>query len=161
MSIQSLLDKHDRRLSPQEFSLYLRGHFDFVVHRESDHEPEVAIEFDGFGHDDPRQTERDIIKNRLCAVAGLPLLRIGGAELQVHEQVTILEWLLGRFIAWGFSKTVRGDDIDPSAEGRFLHQHGQYGPGVPLWPGTAVDARATAALRVPAGLRRQDLRRGS
>src|SRR5438132_1677988 len=77
LPIQVVLHKEAARLTREEFSLYTRGHFDFTVYGEDDHEPAFAVEFDGFGHERPRQVQRDIIKNRLCAKANLALLRIG------------------------------------------------------------------------------------
>lgn len=114
-SLQSVLDK-DRSLTPAEFSLYTRGHLDFVVSRADDDEPEFAIEFDGFAHQDPRQVERDIIKNRLCAEAGLPLLRIGHDELRTRERITVLEWLVERFIAWEMDAANAADELTSGLE---------------------------------------------
>ncbi len=100
LPIQEVIGKEATRLSEGEFSLYTRGHFDFVVYREIDDVPKFAVEFDGFSHETERQIARDIIKNRFCAQAALPLLRIGTTELSEHEEITVLEWLLDRFIDW-------------------------------------------------------------
>ncbi len=100
LPVQVVIDREAAGLSKDEFSLYTRGHFDFVVYREDDHVPKFAVEFDGFGHERPRQIARDVIKNRFCAQAGLPLLRIGTAELSEHDEITVLEWLVNRFVIW-------------------------------------------------------------
>jgi hypothetical protein len=39
-------------------------------------------------------------KNRLCWRAELPLLRITHAEIAPHERISILEYMLQRFLAW-------------------------------------------------------------
>jgi len=97
VSVQRVLDKEER-LSPAEFDLFTRGSFDFVV-CDADYEPVIAFEFDGFGHDDPRQLTRDLIKNALCARAGLPLLRIGADDLREREETSALEWLCTALVA--------------------------------------------------------------
>src|SRR2546428_12305010 len=71
--IQSVLDKERDSLSTAEFNLYSHGSFDFVIFPEDEgHPPEFAIEFDGFGHESPRQVSRDLSKNWLCVNADLP-----------------------------------------------------------------------------------------
>jgi len=59
-----------------------------------------AIEIDGLSHDDSEQAQRDIIKNRLCASARLPLLRLGIDALDESQEISVLEWLVQRFISW-------------------------------------------------------------
>jgi hypothetical protein len=97
--VQDVLEKQED-LRPDEFDLYSSGHFDFVVYGTTDDMPAFALEFDGPSHGEPRQVERDVVKNRLCAAAQLPLLRLGVGALIEIEQVTILEWLLRRFVRW-------------------------------------------------------------
>jgi hypothetical protein len=92
VSIQSVLTKEER-LSEAAFSMFTRGHFDCVVCRADNSRPVFAVEFDGVGHDKPRQAERDRLKNLFCMAAGLPLLRFGTAELITRDRVTVLEWL--------------------------------------------------------------------
>jgi uncharacterized protein DUF2726 len=92
VSIQSVLHQEES-LSDEAFSMFTRGHFDCVVYRSDNHEPVFAVEFDGFGHDKPSQIERDRLKNLFCMAAGLPLLRLGTADLIQQEQVSVLEWL--------------------------------------------------------------------
>src|SRR5437867_132141 len=66
--VQSALAK-DEGLSEAEFSLFTRGHFDFVIYHADEGVPAFAVEFDGFGHDSPQRIARDLIKNDLCAAA--------------------------------------------------------------------------------------------
>jgi len=76
------------------------SHFDFVV-VSPDHRPKYAVEFDGPHHLQYRETRiRDIRKNKLCAAAGLPLLRVTDAELEIHDSVSILEFMTQRMLAW-------------------------------------------------------------
>jgi len=98
-TIDSVIER-DRYLSAEEFSLYTRGSFDFVVQHEQEDEPAFALEFDGPRHEDPVQAARDIIKNRLCHEAGIPLIRIGFDELHERDEISVLEWLIQRFIVW-------------------------------------------------------------
>src|SRR5215831_13646141 len=77
------------------------SHFDFVVcDRRRMLLPVFAVEFDGPFHELPQQERRDIRKNRLCATAGLPLLRIGDATLERYKQLSVLEFMLQRFVVW-------------------------------------------------------------
>jgi hypothetical protein len=92
VSIQSVLHQEES-LSDAAFSMFTRGHFDCVVYRSDNHEPVFAVEFDGFGHDKPSQIERDRLKNLFCMAAGLPLLRLGTADLIPKDKVSVLEWL--------------------------------------------------------------------
>jgi hypothetical protein len=90
--IKSVLHKEES-LTDEAFSMFTRGHFDCVVSRLDNREPVFAVEFDGFGHDEPRQIERDRLKNLFCMAAGLPLLRLGTADLIQKDRVSVLEWL--------------------------------------------------------------------
>lgn len=98
-TIESVVEK-DRYLSADEFSLYSRGSFDFVVQHEQEDEPAFVLEFDGPRHEEPVQAARDIIKNRLCHEAGIPLIRIGFDELHERDEISVLEWLVQRFVVW-------------------------------------------------------------
>jgi hypothetical protein len=105
VSVQQVFEKEER-LSSAEFSLYTRGSFDFLV-RDDEFMPVFALEVDGFGHGQPRQIARDLIKNDLCYRAGLPLLRVRAEHLAEAEETSVLEWLLDAFVK---------AEIDPSAE---------------------------------------------
>lgn len=87
-------------LWPGEQSMLARGHFDFVVYKGPSMHPTFAVEFDGPQHDREPQSSRDRCKNRLCWRAELPLLRITQAEIAPHERISILEYMLLRFLAW-------------------------------------------------------------
>lgn len=135
VSIQSVLRKEES-LSEAAFSMFTRGHFDCVVWHEDSGEPAFAVEFDGVGHDDPRQAERDRLKNLFCMAAGLPLLRVSSADLITRDRVSVLEWLSQPLLEWlgdeddlddedagestdcGFAPPVEVDDgFDPDEEG--------------------------------------------
>ena len=112
-------------LHGDDYLLYTTGHFDFVVCRSSDGIPVFAIEIDGLSHEDPKQIKRDIIKNRLCATAGLPLIRLGIDALDESQEISILEWLVERFVTWQEqSAAYKGDSISP-----FVHNVALPFPG--------------------------------
>jgi len=98
--LADVINKERGEFLPQRDFDYLRGaHLDFVVSRNEI--PVFAVEFDGPLHETDDQTEeRDILKNRLCRAAGLPLLRITSTALEYHDQLTLLDYMLMRFIAW-------------------------------------------------------------
>src|SRR5213593_229380 len=66
----------DEHLPADVFDFWRMSHLDFVVATRDRTEPLFAVEFDGPYHRGPEQVARDILKNRLCKEAGLPLLRI-------------------------------------------------------------------------------------
>jgi len=86
-------------LSAADQNSLLTSHFDFVVGDRRTQRPVFAVEFDGPLHEVGPQRTRDIRKNRLCAAAAFPLLRIGYAALERYEQLTVLEFMLQRFVA--------------------------------------------------------------
>ncbi len=88
------------KLSQREFDYYTRSHFDFLVTRNN--MPVFAVEFDGAHHFvDDRSIENDVIKNRLCKEAGLPLLRITSTEVEENDRITLLDYMLMRYVSWG------------------------------------------------------------
>lgn len=122
-----LQDVLDLKVSDNEWSMYTTGHFDFVVCHSSDDVPVFAIEIDGLSHQSPKQVGLDIIKNRLCAAAGLPLLRLGLDSLDESEQISVLEWILERFLSWQESGSdYRADPLSP-----FVHHIAWAFPGNP------------------------------
>jgi Protein of unknown function (DUF2726) len=85
----------------RESRMLRMGHLDFVVvNRAEGSAPAFAVEFDGPVHADPDVRQRDQLKDRLCADAGLPVLRIGSDVIGEREQTTILEWVVDRFLAY-------------------------------------------------------------
>lgn len=91
---------HNDHLSEREFSYFTRAHLDFLVTR--NHMPVFAVEFDGAHHFvDERTMENDVIKNRLCKQAGLPLLRVTSSEIEENDKVTLLDYMSMRYVAWG------------------------------------------------------------
>ena len=59
------------------------------------------VEFDGPQHDsDPKQIRRDEYKNRFCKDAGFNLTRITDKQLEEHEKVSLLAYILERYISW-------------------------------------------------------------
>ena len=91
-------DTNDQ-LSQRDFGYYTRAHFDFLVTKNE--LPIFAVEFDGAGHlQDARTIENDVIKNRLCKEASLPLLRITSSDIEESDQLTLLDYMLMRYISW-------------------------------------------------------------
>ncbi len=77
------------------------AHFDYTLHKESSNEVIWAFEFDGPGHrSDPDAIRRDIVKNRICSKAGIPLLRIEDELLDAIDGTSLLEWLIRRWMVY-------------------------------------------------------------
>lgn len=81
-------------LTNREFGYYTRSHFDFTM-TDADGRPLMVIEYDGPSHSDPKQMERDQIKNDLCKRAGLGLLRIHDRHVtKLYRGMTVLRWII-------------------------------------------------------------------
>ncbi|MEV6828329.1 DUF2726 domain-containing protein [Amycolatopsis sp. NPDC051102] len=79
------------------------AHFDFTIHSQRRRHPLCAVEFDGPGHQDPKQRARDIKKNRICAKATLAILRIDQVENHFVDdlhKMPLIEWLIRRWIRY-------------------------------------------------------------
>jgi hypothetical protein len=92
-------------LRPSDWDYAFRAHFDFVVHEgimgEHPTHPLFAVEFDGAAaHARPAARWRDLAKNRLCAAAGLPLVRINDTFLYPRERLSLVEWLARLWAAY-------------------------------------------------------------
>jgi len=91
-------------LQAGDWTYALQSHFDFVVHADMDSpnpsHPLFAVEFDGDSHRRPEVQRRDRRKNRLCAAAGLPLVRIDGGLLARRERVVVVQWLAETWAAY-------------------------------------------------------------
>lgn len=86
-------------LSTREFQYFTRAHFDFLVVK-ADDMPVFAVEFDGGGHAEPEAVECDVLKNRVCNRAALPLLRVTSADIAERDQHSVLDYMLMRYVAW-------------------------------------------------------------
>lgn len=71
------------------------AHLDFVAFDADSLEPVLAVEYDGRQHlTDLRQHERDAIKDRLCAGAGLNLLRVDSQFARREGRWKVLGYIL-------------------------------------------------------------------
>jgi hypothetical protein len=116
-------------------SFGLRSHFDFVISRE--YQPLYVVEFDGPSHLTDVQRERDTKKNRLCELAGLPILRVNSRHItKDFGDLTLLAWIMETYeMQCGFYEAQESGQIpydepfDPfnlmtMKDGKFVH---------PLW----------------------------
>ena len=88
-----------RNLDAREVQYLKHAHFDFLVAHQD--QAVFVVEFDGIDHiNDPTVMERDVVKNRLCKLANLPLLRVMSTEIQERDQITVLDHMLMRYVAW-------------------------------------------------------------
>lgn len=83
--LNSVIEREPSEHLPDELFDYLtRAELDFLIfYRDQPHRPFLAVEFDGPHHEtDPNARKRDLLKNRLCQLAGLPLLRVRYQEIE-------------------------------------------------------------------------------
>jgi Protein of unknown function (DUF2726) len=67
-------------------------HVDFVVAYASNSETLIAIELDDCSHASPSRMERDVLLDRACRTAGLPLLRVPASPS--YDRIAIRELIL-------------------------------------------------------------------
>lgn len=92
--LSDVIKRSERYLMPREFEFYTRSHFDFLLVDQMSR-PVMAIEYDGPRHLDPRQIERDAIKNAMCREAGLGLLRVQDRHInRLYRGMTVLRWIV-------------------------------------------------------------------
>lgn len=119
------------RLTSREFDYFTRAHLDFlVVEKEL---PIFGVEFDGPCHRDVEAVERDVMKNRLCKSADLPLLRITSVEIAERDRLTLLDYMLMRHVAWRREIAGIMQEIDDFAaalpsDARFEDHDGDFDP---------------------------------
>jgi hypothetical protein len=68
----------------EERTFMLQAHFDVLI-TDIDFNPDFAIEFDGGFHSEPRQAQRDILKDSICRKAYLPIKRVKWHEYSNME----------------------------------------------------------------------------
>jgi len=64
-----------------------KKHVDFLVCRNEDWMPMLAIELDDSSHDSKKRQKADSVKNDIFAAIGLPLLRLPLDEIDQHEEL--------------------------------------------------------------------------
>ena len=119
------------RLSPRAFDYFTRAHFDFLVVQKD--VAVFAVEFDGPTHRNAEAVERDVLKNRLCKSADLPLLRITSVEITERDQLTLLDYMLMRHVAWrqeiaGIIKEIEEHAAMVPPDARFEDYDGDFDP---------------------------------
>lgn len=113
-----IIFSNDNNIFDREEMRYIqRATFDFVVF--DDHSlPTLAIEFDGPVHDIYEKKKlSDIKKNRICMKEGLPLIRIKDFHLEEYEKMTILEYIILRFVRWNLEQDQILEEINKFLSG--------------------------------------------
>ena len=110
--VADVLDIDRSGLSDPAYGYALRSHFDWVVYDSETNLPEFAVEFDGESHEDPAARRRDVTKNGICAIFGLPLLRIDKAAYRPTIRRTVIGYLVESWAAYrGFCDAQERGDI--------------------------------------------------
>lgn len=101
MQVSKVIEREDHdKLSKKDKQAFNNASFDFVVYNEESI-PEFVIEFDGPHHSQyEKKREADIRKNRLCSQANLSLLRIDDSFISEYEEISILKYIVERFLAY-------------------------------------------------------------
>lgn len=93
--LRDVIDVEDMELAGRERNFVFTSHLDFVAADTTTNLPVLAIEYDGSQHwNDPKQRERDAVKDRLCEAAGLDLLRIDNLYTRKAGRWQVLGYIL-------------------------------------------------------------------
>lgn len=101
MQLKKVIELDEGETIPKnERKTFNTAYFDFVVYN-SKLLPEFVIEFDGPTHlSEMKNRLADMRKNRICVRANLPLLRIDDSLLTEYEEVSLLGYIVRRFVAY-------------------------------------------------------------
>jgi hypothetical protein len=92
--LSDVIRKGKAYLPQRVFDFYTRSHVDFVV-ADADSKPLIVVEYDGPTHTQPKQQERDRIKDALCVEAGLGILRINANHVtRLYRGMSVLRWII-------------------------------------------------------------------
>jgi very-short-patch-repair endonuclease len=92
---RDVINFDEQALPRRERDFIYKAHLDFVAADIETDQPLLAVEYDGHQHlTDPKQRERDEIKDRLCADAGLDLLRINNLFTRKEGRWRVLGYVL-------------------------------------------------------------------
>lgn len=144
--VADALPINNSKISDRWFGFALRSHFDFVV-VDAQTRPLFAVEYDGPSHATSRQRERDSIKDSLCDLFHLPILRVNSNHLKPqYRGLDLVTWMVEQwFLAEEFQKAQEegvvplDEPFDPSS---FLSIQG-HRHSFPLW--LSLDIRTAIA----------------
>lgn len=129
--LASAIEKEPNEYLPGDLFSYLRGaEIDYVIlHREAPNHPLLAVEFDGPLHEaDPKVRRNDLLKNRLCRSAALPLLRVRDKEVEpLFTRDSFLSYIVEvvlRYKSLQFLKNYARNPDQPTESGvDEIHRH--------------------------------------
>lgn len=80
--LADIFDINEKKWTSKEGKFMLMAHFDFVITKHEYMKPLLAVEFDGEYHNDEKQIERDILKEKICEKSKFPLCRFKNEDLK-------------------------------------------------------------------------------
>lgn len=128
----SVIGKEPKEHLPNDLFSYLKSaELDYLIfHRTPPNRPLLAIEFDGPHHEfDPKARKNDLLKNKLCRMAGLPLLRIRYDDIEtLFTRDSFLSYIVEIIIKYKTlheKKSYNLPDLDTFTEKDYdeMHRH--------------------------------------
>lgn len=107
VSVSRVIEADWRGFDDERRDAFRTREFGFVITQRDELTPQFVVEFDG-PHVTPDSTAArlDAVINEFCMEAGLPILRVSSQELESHEHVSLLAWIVERWVA--FRREYRG-----------------------------------------------------
>ncbi len=101
LPLKDVIDNDIKKSLNRKGKLHFENsHFDFVIY-DKVFSPVFAIEFDGPSHFEfEKKRKADIRKNKICQLASFPLIRITDLEIDYVDSISILQYIIYRFIKW-------------------------------------------------------------
>jgi len=147
LPLYEIFDNKNNEFSKEERRYICDSTFDFVIFNKNSF-PQLAIEFDGPLHDICEKKKLiDIKKNRICKKQDLYLLRIRDFHLRKYEKITVLEYILLRFIRWNMEQKKLVQDLNDFFESLNEEESEEYARDGVLDP--SIDPIVIFDLRYP------------
>ena len=122
-------------ISDRKFRFALQSHVDFLV-TDSDQDPQFCVEYDGPTHRQPKQIERDQLKDELLVQFGMPFIRINARYLDDrYRGLSLLTYFVDVwFLAAAFDEAQAAGGIayDEPFDPTFVYSNGS--PNGKTWP---------------------------
>jgi hypothetical protein len=115
-----VVDFSQSGISNEDFRYATRAHLDFIITQGDQSQPVLGVEMDGGAHRDMGRQSQDRLKDNLCELAGLPLLRLDTSTLVGFGPYQLASYLVG---SWFLKQS-----FDQEHEAGMIDRHEGFSP---------------------------------